>query len=412
MRGIMLTILMLTIGRVAVNMTRRFPYPFVPSIARQLSVSVPVVQSIIALQASAGLASPIFGPLSERYRRKYVMISVLWVMAAAAFFAALVPGLWVFAVVMLIFGLGKVIYDPAMYAYMGDSVPYRRRGMALGFGELSWAASLLIAAPVAGLLLSRSDVGNITAIMLNHAGGATYIDLLTHSAGLQAVFLFLGVSCLIGGLLILAFVRGYPPNPAFASAGLSPRIVWRVMRSNPAALAGVLYALFVSSSNEVLFINYGLFMEERFGLSLALLGSLTVIISVAEVLGEFFVIGVADRIGLRRTTLAGIAVATLTYLIIPFSPTLTVALGLLFVLFLGVEIAIVSSIPLFTEVLPENRAIMMSSVAGAAGVGRVLGALIGGIIIALTGSFTVAGFTATFISAMAFIVLWRYVDLD
>ena len=49
-------------------MTRRFPYPFVPSIARQLDVTIPTVQSIIAVQGSSGLIAPAFGPLAERFR--------------------------------------------------------------------------------------------------------------------------------------------------------------------------------------------------------------------------------------------------------------------------------------------------------------------------------------------------------
>ncbi|NOK85982.1 MAG: hypothetical protein GFH27_549395n4 [Chloroflexi bacterium AL-W] len=409
MRGIVLTIITLTIGRIAVNMTRRFAYPFVPTIARQLDVTVPMVQSIVALQATSGIISPAFGVFAERYRRKSVMIMALCMMSVAAFVGAIAPHLGVFIVVMLVFGIGKVVYDPAMYAYVGDNVPYKRRGLALGVAELSWAGSLFLIAPIGGMLLARSDVGNITALMLRHAGAEHYAYLLSSSSGLQSVLMFLGVSCALGAALVLFFVQGYPPNTAFKAQGISPLAIWRVMRTSPAAMAGVAYAFLVAMSNEVLFINYGLFMEGRFALSIALLGSLTVIISVAEVGGELLVIGLSDRIGKRRMTLAGSLLATVAYCVIPFVPSLPFALGALFVLFIGVEVAIVASIPLFTEVLPENRVIMMSSVAGASGLGRVAGAACGGLLIALTGTFTAVGFFAAAVSALAFFMLWRYV---
>ena len=47
------------------------------------------------------------------------------------------------AIALVLFGLSKVIYDPTIHAYVGDTVPYSRRGRAVGFVELSWSSAWL-----------------------------------------------------------------------------------------------------------------------------------------------------------------------------------------------------------------------------------------------------------------------------
>jgi DHA1 family inner membrane transport protein len=58
--------------------------------------------------------------------------------------------------------------------------------------------------------------------------------------------------------------------------------------------------------------------------------------------------------------------------------TLSMSLGGLFFIFLTFEFTIVSTLSLCTELLPGLRATMMSGFLAAAGVGRVIGALMGG----------------------------------
>ena len=57
----------------------------------------------------------------------------------------------------------------------------------------------------------------------------------------------------------------------------------------------------------------------------------------------------------------------------------------LFVAFLIFEFNIVSALSLFTEILPEARATMMSGYKASAGIGRVIGALVGIPILMATG---------------------------
>lgn len=410
-RSLIVTVVTLTITRLFVNMTRRFAYPFVPTIARQLAVPISSVQTVIAIQGTSGLLSPALGAVIERYKRKHVMIVCLLGMTVAALFGAALPAFIVFGGVMFAFGLAKSIYDPTMYAYLGDNTPYNRRGLALGFGELSWAGSLLVAAPLAGLLLARSELPAQQLAMLAAAYPAE-IPLPTISTmGIQSVMLMFALVSLIGATILVLNVPASQHRKSLAGRGSALLNAIRLVGSNRNARGAIGYALALAIANEILFINYGIFMESTFQLSLAVLGSVTIVISAAEVVGEFIVIFFADRIGKRRLALAGSLVSTTGYLLLPFTDfSLVAALLLLFIIFIGVETAIVSSLPLFTEMLPDNRVVMMSSVVGTTALGRVLGAVLGGFIFGLTGSFLVIGLVSTIIGALSFFSMWRYVE--
>jgi len=378
------SVFVLAICRVVIDMTRRFAYPFIPEISRQLGVPTESVQTIIGLQSGVGVASPAFGSLTERYGRKRMMMGALWLVFFGGISGALLPRFWLFALVMVVFGISKMIYGPAMQAYLGDRVPYHRRGMAFGATELSWAGSLIIAAPMTGFLLARY--------------------------GLQAVFLALALVSLIALGVMWRYLVDDTPQDEVQTRPINPLLIFTILRHNRAALGAVVFTLALVLANEVFFINYGLWMEEAFGLSPQRLGAVTNVIPIAEVIGEFLVIGISDRIGKRRLALIGAGLASLGYFALPFfSGNLLLVMAGLFIIFLAFETAVVASIPLFSEVAPESRAVMMSGNMSAASIGRFGGAALGGQIFALTDNFTAVCVFAGVIGALAFFALWIFV---
>jgi len=54
---------------------------------------------------------------------------------------------------LLLAGLGKTLFDPAIQAYVGKQVPYQRRARAIGTIEMSWAGSSLLGIPLLGLMM-------------------------------------------------------------------------------------------------------------------------------------------------------------------------------------------------------------------------------------------------------------------
>jgi len=143
----------------------------------------------------------------------------------------------------------------------------------------------------------------------------------------------------------------------------------------------LMLGLLISTANDALFVIYGVWLEQSFGLSLVQIGLGTVAIGVAELGGEFMTALLADRYGKKQVLLLGLALGALGYLLLPwFGARLVPALAWLFFIFLSVEFTIVTALSLATEVLPDHRGTMMAGFLAAAGLGRMAGALSGGLL--------------------------------
>ncbi len=374
------TIAALAVARLFNNIARRFAYPFIPAIGRELSVSTGSIQGVVATQAGIGIISPIFGPLSELYGRKRVMLMALALMAVGAVPGIIAPTYGIFYLVMLAFGLSKIIFDPAMQAYIGDLVPYSYRGRAIGTTELAWAGSLIVAAPLTGFLLDKM--------------------------GLSAVFLMLLIASSAGFFLVWWQVPSDPPDKSARVPNFIESL--KIVKSSPIALAALFYSVLFITANELVSISFAKWMESAFDLKLTALGTAAIVIALAEITGEFVVIGVADQFGKKRLTLVGILGAGIMYFALTQAASLTTALVGLFLVYLFAEIAIVSSIPLFTEILPQARAVMMSASIAGYSIARFTGGLLGSQIYAW-GQFEAIGITAAVICLTSLVVMWGFI---
>lgn len=380
------SIFAIVFARLAINVSKRFPYPFVSSIGLAFGVSADSIQNVIALTNAAGLLSPLLGAISEHYGKKAVMVGALLLMTGISVLGALFSDYGVFVLVMFGFGFGKIIYDPTFQAYLGDIIHFSRRARVMGIAELSWALSLVIAAPVTGFLLDVSTM--------------------------RAIFVFIAVLLALSALALWLFVEAddKAKQPG-ALRVMGPLAAMRVVSSYPPALFALFYTLCLTASHEIFYINYGLWMEDSFALVLTALGAVTIVIAAAEVIGEIIVITLADRLGTKPTSMWGMMLAAICFFIIPhLNFSLPLAMFAIFVMFIAIETSIVSAIPLFSEILPDARAVMMSANVGAHSLGRVAGAAAGALIYKLSGgNFVFIGLAAGSLGIIAFVVMLRYV---
>ena len=136
----------------------------------------------------------------------------------------------------------------------------------------------------------------------------------------------------------------------------------------------------MTAANDTLFVVYGVWMESAFGLTVVALGASTIVIGLAELLGEGLTLSIADRVGLWRSVVFGLALTGLSYLLLPVvAHTLPLALVGLFLIFVTFEFSIVTSFSIFSAILPGARGTMMATNMAAASVGRMAGALVGGL---------------------------------
>ena len=355
-------------------------YPFLPAIARGLDVSLASVAQLVALRSFSGFLSPLFSPLSERFGRRLMLALSMIAFALGSLIVFVWPAYWPLGATLVITGVAKVVYDPAMQAYLGDVVAYEKRGKAIAITEFSWAGALLVGAPMVGLIIERQ--------------------------GWHAPFFWLAVMGLGAAILLW---RLLPPARVHTTRAADLRSVLSVMSGHTVIWAVALYVLLAMIAQELLLIVYGDWMEQSYGLALTNLGLASAVIGGAEILGELTAGWSVDRFGKRRVVIALGLVLAGVYLALPYtSVSLTMALATLFVFFYLFEATFVGSMPLMTEVVPTARSVVLSVAFAAAGLGRMVGALLGPAIwqrFGLQGNTLVGGF----VFLIAILVLARWV---
>lgn len=361
--------------RLVFNTARRFAYPFAPVLARSLGVPLTAVTSMIAVNQATAMLSLFFGPVADRLGYRLMMLSGLALLVGGMFAAGLLPFYGMVLVALFLAGLGKSIFDPAVQAYVSERVPYRRRGMAIGFLEIAWAGSTLVGIPLVGLLMD--------------------------SFGWRSPFFVMGGLGLIGICLVRVLMPAKGKTVAPQRSSVRFRTAWHQLIVERRALGAIGFAFFASVANDNLFVVYGAWIEQAFNLSIVALGLGTGVIGLAELFGETLTATLSDRLGLKRSVIVSLVLSTACYAILPICErTISLALAGLFLTFITFEFMIVTSISLTTELLPGSRATMLSGCLAAAGIGRVIGALIGGPIW-LFGGILATAMVSTIISAMA-----------
>jgi predicted MFS family arabinose efflux permease len=338
-----------TLTRTVLNTGYRMVYPFLPVIARGPGVELSTVALAVTARSSLGLASPFLGSAADVRGRKTTMLFSLALAGAGFAIVSLWPTYPVLFASMLLAGGGKIMFDPAMQAYVGDRVDYSRRGLVIALTEFGWSGAFLIGIPIAGWIIARG--------------------------GWAAPFRWLVAFVLLAGVLLWCML---PADPSPVSQRLSWSGGMRAVLASRSALAGLALGFLISLANETVNIVFGAWLEDSFGLRVLALGAAAAVIGVAELGGEGLVAALADRLGKRRAVAVGISLSALACLGLPFlGRSLTGALVGLFFVYTTFEFTIVSAMPLMTELVPQARATMMAGNIGAHSCGRAIGALVG-----------------------------------
>ena len=368
-----------TVCRLVLNTARRFAYPFAPVLSRGLGVPITAITSLIAVNQATAIIGMFFGPIADLLGYRLMMLAGLSMLAAGMFSGGFFPFYGVILVSFFLAGLGKSVFDPAIQAYVSERVPYNRRGLAIGFLEFSWAGSTLVGIPLLGFLIDR--------------------------IGWRAPFFTLGGLGLLGIVALRILIPDDVKQTGTYNVPMSFWKIWQQLGKERAALGAIGFAFFVSIANDNLFVVYGAWLEEAFGLNIVTLGMWTSAIGIAELSGESLTAILADRFGLKRSVILGLSLCSMSYWLLPIlGQALVTAFGSLFLIFLTFEFTIVSFLSLSTELLPGSRATMMSGFLAAAGFGRIVGALIGGPVW-LTGGIISTGLVSAVISGLALVSL-------
>lgn len=337
-------------ARIGINAAYRMVYPFLNIFAAGMGITLQAAALPLTGRSIAGAFGPLLAPVADRYGRKTGMLLGLGLFSLGTGLVAARPGFTTFFLALLLANFGNQVFLPAVQAYLGDKIPYRRRGAVLAMTELSWSLSFIALVPLLGFLMARF--------------------------GWAAPF------WLLGGLGLLAWVFILLIVPNDHRHGLQDGSeLWSGLRSvfsSPVARLAVLFSLLITSGNEMVNLVFGVWMDDAFNLDITTLGLAATVVGAAELVGEVATITLVDRIGKKRAVRAGVVLTSLSALALPWlGRSLWGALLGLFLFYLCFEFTLVSYIPLMTEVLPRARATLMAANLAASSLGRALGALAG-----------------------------------
>ena len=360
--------------RLVVNTMFRMIYPFLSYFAKGFGVDLRTISYAITARSLMGLIGPFLASVADSRGRKAGMLIGAIVYTGAISLIVIWPTFTTFFIALSLAFIGYLIFVPSMQAYLGDRVPYEKRGRVLGITEFAWSLSAIIGVPLVGFIISRY--------------------------GWLAPFALLA---LLGALsfIILAWMLPKDSAPQEGQTGF-----WNNLRkvfSYPPAIAALVMAALYTAANETVTLVYGIWVEQAFALSIASLAAIALAIGISEFGGEVLVTMFTDKIGKRKALAMGILGNCLAALVlIIFGRWLVGAMLSLFLFYLTYEFTIVSGIPLMTEILPSARATMMAAHMALIALGRSIGDLLAP---SLFTQSVIPGITANALAAIGFNLL-------
>jgi predicted MFS family arabinose efflux permease len=339
-------LILFTTIRAVINTMYRMIYPFLGVFARGLGVNLAELSLALTARSIIGTFGPFAAIVADKRGRKFGMLLGLGVFTAGVAVVVYWPTLAGLTIALVMSTMGKYIFDPSMQAYIGDRVPYERRGLAIAITEFGWSLAFILGMPLMGFVISRN--------------------------GWMAPFPLLALlGALTFGLLYVSLPKGdHQPDPD-ATVFSNVRIV---LVSAP-ALAGLSIGLWASAANEVVNLIFGVWLEDAFALKIAALAGASAVIGFAELGGEGLVALFVDRLGKHRAVAIGLVANSGSALLLPLlGRTSAGALVGLFLFYITFEFTLVSIIPMMTEVLPQARATVMAFNVAGESLGRALGA--------------------------------------
>lgn len=316
-------VVMLTVARLTTNAVYRFAPPFVATIARGLDVDLGELGVALAVTELCGLTSPVLGRLVDRLPRRRSMVAGLLGIGVGAVVAGASNGIVLFTVGLFLVALAKIAFDVALGTWIADHVPYERRGRLVGITETSWALGLLIGVSTLGLVAAASSWR------------------WSYVVGAGAVLL---MAVVVVRRVAAPAVPNRRKDDGRQDALGAATATGRMAKSGWLAVV----ALFgLMSSAQCLFVTFGPWLEDEFGVTTVGLVAVTFGIGVLELFASTTSAARTDRWGKERSVMLGAAIMVPAGLALgALEQTLVPGLLLLGVFIGAFEFAIVSAIPI------------------------------------------------------------------
>ena len=340
------------ITRLLIDTAVQMFFPFLPIIAEGMGTTTVTLGRLVSLRSSMGLLAPLFGVMADRRGYRLTMRLGLLLGAIGYTIVASSNSVWLAAIGMIFGGLGTFSFVPTLQAYVSTRLSYRQRAKGLGILEYSWALSGIIGLFLVGRLIAATN---------------------------WRVPLYI----IAVGMFIAAILYGRLPSAKEArdtKLEKSKLNAWQqftsffVFKENQRSTWSVLFVAFLIMLGAMtIFINYGTWLAADYSADAATLGTIALIIGLADLSGSVLASTTGDRVGKRRSLFIGLAGSAITYFCLPFFDVglVTAVFGLLLTR-IAFEYGVVNILALASEQVPSERGKVMSMAAAAALLGSTI----------------------------------------
>jgi len=311
--------------------------PFLTIIAAGVGVSAVSLGGIVGLRSFIGLSAPLIGILSDRIGYRKIMQISLVFSGAGLIIAGFSKTFFLFAVGVILTGIGQAGFTPNIHAHVSSKLPYEKRAMGIGILEYSWALAGMVGLLGAGLLIE----------------GFSW----------RSPFIVLGIALLLSSILLFSLPESKTVRREKSSLPAKARLLDFINLGSNArsAWGSLLVQGFSMFSLMHLMIIHGGWLVDDFRLSPAILGTVALIMGFTDLAASVSVSLFVDKIGKKRSVAIGICGMILGFILLPFLRlSIVTAVIAIIVPRTFFEFTIVSNIALVSEQVPEQRGKMLS----------------------------------------------------
>lgn len=348
----------------------------IPTMATDLEEPVSSLALLVSAYAlPTALLAPFFGPFSDRFGRRLVMVVGMSFFALTVAGTAVAPTLPVLLALRALNGLGAAAVMPAVFAYAGDLPTVTQRTRAMGNLAMGFPLASLLGLPLGALL----------------AGLISW----------RATFAAVAILALLATVLIWRLPADRPKGAT--AIGYTEGLRFAVGNRAVLAVLAVTFLWFLGPMGMFPFV--GEHFQSAFGLSTAEVSIVFIVLGAVGVVSARTSGRLTGRIGARRVVLLAIACFGTAVLILPSVEYLVLALMVFGVWVFGTWFGLPAQQSIAAGISDRARGTVMAFNSSALNLAAVVSPIIGGIVFA-NGGFRLLGTWTAVLAVAAFVAAW------
>ncbi|MBP1934429.1 MFS transporter [Ammoniphilus resinae] len=250
--------------------------PLIPKISE--TTNTPMERGGLLITAYAlvyGLTAPLFGPISDRVGRRFMIVTGMFVFSIGTFLTGISNDFDTILFFRAVTGLAGAIVMPSVFALVGDTFPAHERGKAMGMVMGAMIGSTVIGVPVGAFI--------------------------TEFVHWQMTFWVVGFLAFLVFLLAFIGLPQTPPQKQRSDSMIKTYFMpFKTAFTNRSVLYALLLTFFWTAGLHGMFSYIGVFYHDVFNLDVGGIGIVLFMAGLTSVFGNLFGGKWSDKIGEKK----------------------------------------------------------------------------------------------------------------